>query len=96
MTAEHPTAERSEPHRLPQWIALALHILVGVFPYAASGLVAPLYGLVVLALIWLAGIIVILRWRPANAWLVLLVPVAAVALWFGVLTLGEAVFGWTA
>lgn len=96
MAAEHPTSERSGTRRIPEWIALGLHVLVGFFPYGASGLVAPLYGLVLLGLIWIALAVVILRWRPRNAWLSLLVPVAAVGIWFAVITLGEAVAGWTA
>ena len=96
MTVEHPTSERSATRRLPGWIALGLHVAVGVFPYGASGLVAPLPGLVVLGIIWIALLVVVLRWRPANPWMTLLAPAGAVAIWFAVLSLGEAVFGWTA
>lgn len=96
MTAEPPVAERSGARRLPEGIAAGLHDLVGVFFYLPSGLVTPLYGLILLALIWLALFFVVLRWRPANAWLALLVPVGAAAIWFAVLMLGGEVLGWTA
>ena len=96
MTAEPPVAERSGTRRLPEWIAAGLHVLVGVFLYLPSGLVTPLYGLILLALIWLALFLVILRWRPANAWVTLLVPVGAGAIWFAILMVGGEVLGWTA
>lgn len=77
-------------------VGLLLHLAVGVFPYSASGLVAPLWGIVALGVLWLgllAVAVVLLRRRPA---LVLLVPVLAVLLWVGALTAGEQLLGWTA
>src|SRR5687768_9452622 len=96
VTTPTPGSERSGARRPGEWIALGLQVLVGLFPYGASGLVAPPAGLAVLALVWLALFVALWRWRPANQWLALLVPVGAVALWYVVISLGEAIFGWTA
>jgi hypothetical protein len=96
MAIPERSSERGGARRLGEWVGLALHVLVGFFPYGASGLVAPLYGMVVLYLVWTALLVLAWRWRPANPWAVLLVPLVAVALWFAFLSLGEAVFNWTA
>lgn len=78
------------------WVALALHVAVGFFPYGASGLVAPPWGLGVLAVVWGALLIALLRWKPAPRWWLLVIPVVAVALWFAMITAGEVWLGWTA
>lgn len=96
MTANGMGGEHSIARGPIGWVAIALHVLVGLFPYLASGLVAPPAGLAVLALIWIALFVAVWRWRPRPAALLLLVPVAAVALWFAVLSFGDAVLGWTA
>ena len=80
-------------------LAVVLHLLIGVFPFAASGLLVPLWGVVVLGASWLAMAVVLVRLvrgdrrRPLLA---PLVPVAALAGWFAFVSFGEAVFGWTA
>ena len=81
---------------VPKWVALALLVVIGFFPYGASGLVAPLYGLVLLFVVWAALLAVVLRWKPEPRWWLLLVPVVAVAIWFAIITAGELWFDWTA
>lgn len=78
-------------------IGIALHLLAGVFPFAASGLIAPLWGVVVLYLWWLALLAVAVRFVRTRRWrLVLAVPFVAVAGWFALMSFGGAVLGWTA
>jgi hypothetical protein len=76
-------------------IGLVAHLAMLVW-YLASGLVAPLWAVVVLLLVW-ALLLALGIWlwvrRPA---LVLLVPVAAAAIWFGAISAGEHFLGWTA
>ncbi|MGY1603195.1 hypothetical protein [Geodermatophilus sp. SYSU D00815] len=76
-------------------LAAAAHLVVGVF-YLSSGLVAPLWAVVVLGLWWLLLAVHLSRlalrgsrWTPA-------VPVVAFATWYAVLAAGEALLGWTA
>ena len=77
-------------------IGLILYVVTGVFPYLASGLVAPLWGIAVLYAGWLVGLWVTIQlFRRASPW-ALAMQVAAVAFWWLVVTLGESVFGWTA
>ncbi len=76
--------------------ALVLHVLFGVFPYAFSTLLAPWLGVALLALVWIALAALGWRWRTRRSPLPLLVPLVAIAAWFGVLALGDRLFGWTA
>ncbi|MPZ71911.1 MAG: hypothetical protein GEU74_01560 [Nitriliruptorales bacterium] len=95
MAVPSPTSEQGGTRRAAHWVGLGLHVLVGFFPYLSSGLLVPPWGLVVLALVWLSLLVAAWRWRPANPWAVLIVPVVAAAAWFAIVSLGEALFGWT-
>ena len=76
-------------------IGLVAHLGMLVW-YAASGLVAPGWEVAALLVVWVlllaVGIWLWLR-RPAF---VPLVPVVAAAIWFGAITAGEKLLGWTA
>jgi hypothetical protein len=78
------------------WGGILLHVAVGVFPYSASGLLAPWYGIVLLWACWAALLVAALRLRPRRPLWVPAVPVAAIVLWWPVLSLGENLLGWTA
>ena len=78
------------------WFVLAAILQAAVgFMYLASGLMAPLYGIVILWAIWIAATVVLVRFRRRGP-ILLLVPIAAAALWFGIMTLGDTVLDWTA
>jgi hypothetical protein len=77
-------------------LGLVLHLATGVFPYAASGLVAPIEGYVVLYALWLGLLVVAVRLFRARNPFVLLVAPASVAVWLAVISFGGAVLGWTA
>ncbi len=82
------------PRRSTAVLTGVLHLLA-LWPYAISGLVAPGWGvgalLVVWALLGAAAYAVHRRWGAVAA----VVPLVTVVLWFGLVTLGEAVLGWT-
>ena len=67
-----------------------------VLLYLASGLVAPLAGVLFLLAGWSLLLYLAIRLRRARPWLVLLTPAASIAFWAGVLTFGDWVLGWTA
>lgn len=90
----------AEPKTVASWIlgGLALAALVAMAPFfLASGLVAPIWASLLLIVLWLAligtGIVLLSRRRPL--W-VLPLPLLAALLWFGALTLGERLLGWSA
>lgn len=74
-------------------LATLLHLVVGYF-YLVTGLMAPVWGVGLLLLIWLG--LGIWGYTIRHRALVILVPLLAVAVWFVVLTLGESLLGWTA
>ncbi len=77
------------------WVGLALHVAVGV-PYLVSGLVAPLYGVLLLWIVWGLLLVVLLRVHAGRPAWALVVPFAALATWYAVLHLGGAALGWQA
>ena len=96
MTTPTTTSTSWPAGRVLGLIGLILYVATGVFPYLASGLVAPLWGIAVLYAGWLVGLWLTFRlFRRGSAW-ALAMQVAAVAFWWVVVTLGESIFGWTA
>ena len=94
-TAGPPTPTR---HGTGWWVTAILTVLgmLGALVlYVSSGLLAPLWSIVGLLVLWLVLSIVAVRLhRRHSAWS-LLVPVAAVVVWVAVLTAGERLLGWT-
>jgi hypothetical protein len=87
-----PQREKASP-----WPFLAMIGMAGCFfIYAASGLLAPWYGVVFLMLVWVVLFVVATRWWTPYPKRTLLLPVLALVVWFAVLFLGEALFDWTA
>ena len=82
------------PRRSTLVLALLLH-LAALWPYSASGLLAPGWAVVALLVLWaLLGALTVAvhrRWGAVAA----VVPLVAVVLWFVLLTLGEQQLGWT-
>lgn len=86
-------------HQLLDRIVATLGVLglLAVLPfYLASGLVAPLWAIVVLLMVWLSFALVALRSFRSRPWLVLVLPFVAAAAWWLAITLGEKVLGWQA
>lgn len=76
-------------------VGLVAHVVVGYF-YLTAGLVVPGAWLVVFLIVWAALLVVAIRLLGRRPLMVLLVPVGALALLIGGVSLGEAVLGWTA
>ena len=75
-------------------VAGALQLVVGWFT-AASGLLAPLWAIVVLGLIWAVAVVVLVRMARRRPIATPLVPVANAFLWWATMTAGETWLGWT-
>jgi len=76
-------------------IGILGHLAAGVW-FAASGLVAPGWAVAGLLVVW-AGLSVVL-WRLArrrSAWAIG-IPVLDALIWLAVVSLGDALLGWTA
>lgn len=88
----------TDARSLPAWLvgAVVALQLATLLPYAASGLLAPPYAVVVLLGLWVALTVlaaVVLRRRGARA---LFVPLLTAVVWVAVLTAGDLLLGWTA
>ena len=66
------------------------------FLFAASGLVAPAWAVVVLLLVWAALLGLACAWWTRHPTWVPGVAVASIGLWFGLVAAGGAWLGWTA
>ena len=84
-------------HKASPWPFVAMIGMAGCFfLYAASGLLAPWYGVVFLMLVWVVLFVLATRWWTPHPRRTLLVPGIAIVVWFVVLTVGEALLDWTA
>ncbi len=75
-------------------LAFGLHLVVG-FVYLFTGLLAPIGVAIALQIAWIGLLFVAIRVRTQPK-RVALIPVVAAVLWFAVLSIGSAVFRWTA
>lgn len=76
---------------------LGLALLLAVLPfYLASGLTAPPWAVFVLLLVWIGLFLLGIRWSRERPYRVVSLPVLAIGIWFGAMTAGEQLLGWTA
>jgi len=87
--------ERTRGGQIAWWIGLIAHLATLIW-YAASGLVAPGWAVVVLLVIWALLLVVGLWLRTRRPYLMLLIPVLAAVIWFAAISAGERFLGWTA
>lgn len=88
-------ALRARVPYIAAWVGLVL-MLVPLYFYMASGLLAPLWAVVGLLVVWAITLVWAVRSRKRMPWLVLALPFALMILWFLVITAGENLLGWTA
>lgn len=86
-------------HIVAQRVAASVGVvgMLAVAPfYIASGLVAPLWAILLLWLFWLALAVLAVRWFRTRPWVVLVLPLVAAGVWWLTLTLGERLLDWQA
>jgi hypothetical protein len=66
------------------------------FLYAASGLLAPWWAVVMLLVLWALALFVATAWWSLHPTWVPWIPVALAAFWFVAMNAGGALLGWTA
>jgi hypothetical protein len=77
--------------------AIGVLLLLVELPFAfASGLMAPLWAVVLIVAAWCVLFMLAVRWFRRRPLWVLASPFVGAAAWFVVLTLGEQTLGWTA
>ena len=93
-TATTPAPTRSVGSALALVAGFALQGVAAVL-VAASGLMMPMWAVVAMWFVWLAGLVVQIRERHRPL-VVVAVPVVIGAIWLLTGTLGETYLGWTA
>lgn len=78
-----------------RWIGLVLFIVTG-WLYLASGLVAPMWAVIVLWVVWLGLLGAIIKLWRSHPWLVFAAPLVAFLIWVGAISAGSYFLGWTA
>lgn len=87
-----PVAEKISP-----WPFVGMAGMAGTFFLnAASGLLAPWYGVVVLLLVWLGLLLLGFRWWTPHPVRLALLPVVSLVVWFGIVIAGDVWLNWTA
>ena len=77
--------------------AVAMLALLALAPfYFAAGLMAPGWAVVLLVVIWVALFVLGVVWFRRRPLWTLPLPVVALIVWWGGLSAGEALLGWTA
>jgi hypothetical protein len=71
-------------------------LAVMAFPYFLSGLLAPLWAVLVLVGIWLVYVALACEWFRTRPLWVLLLPASLAVIWLAAMYGGEAFLGWTA
>ena len=66
------------------------------FLYAASGLVAPYWAVIVLLVVWVALMALAIRWWTPHPRRVLVLPLVAAVVWFAAISAGGYFLDWTA
>ena len=85
------------PRAVSPWPFVGMVLMAcAFFLYAASGLVAPVWGVVVLMLVWLALFLLCCLWWTPHPRRLPVVAVGAMVFWFAAVTAGGAWLGWTA
>jgi hypothetical protein len=76
---------------------LGIALMMAMLPfYLASGLMAPMWAIIVLLLIWVTLFGLALHWFRRHPVRVLMLPLLAAGIWFGAMYAGEGLLGWTA
>ncbi len=67
-----------------------------LFVILASGLVAPLWAVALMSLVWLALLVLGTRWFMTRPWRVALLPLLALVVWVAAVAAGGAFLDWSA
>lgn len=82
--------------RITATVVAAIGQLVVLLPFTvASGLIAPLWAVVALHLLWCAGAVALVAVARRRALAAPLVPLANALLWWLAMTAGGQLLGWT-
>jgi len=82
--------------RLVRALGLLAYGVLGVYPFAVSGLLVPPAAVTVLLTVWVLGLIYTIRWSAGWPWAAPIGAGAALLFWVLFVLSGSVLFGWTA
>ena len=89
--------KRHNPRAVSPWPFIGMvGMACAFFLYAASGLVAPWWGVVLLLVVWVVLFVLACAWWTPHPKRLPVLAVTAMVLWFLAVTAGGAWLGWTA
>jgi hypothetical protein len=94
--SDAPDPKPLPPHRWVGMVTLGVYVLTGFFPYIVSGLLMPIAALVLLMACWGFGLALTARLALRKPLLSPFAIPAALFFWWGYVTAGSALFGWSA
>jgi hypothetical protein len=77
------------------WVGITGLVVVLWF-YVTSGLVAPWWAVALLVAAWVGMLVLSIRWATSRPYVVLAMPLAALVLWVVVMSAGGMLLGWSA
>lgn len=78
------------------FISLLGYLAIGFVPYLVSGLIVPPGAVAVLLICWASGLALALSWVERRPLVAPGAVVVAILFWFAFVSVGSALFGWTA
>jgi hypothetical protein len=91
-----PAPRRTRPDAVSPWPFVGMGLLVScLFLYAASGIYAPWWAVVVLLLVWSAFLVLALSWWTPHPTRLPWLAAAAAVVWFVAIVAGARYLGWT-
>ena len=82
--------------RLIRALGLLFYGMLGAIPYMASGLVVPPFGVAILLICWVLGLVVAIRESKRWPWAAPIAAGAALLFWVLFVQLGSWILGWSA
>ena len=96
-SASRSRRSRHNPNAVSPWPFVGMAgMACAFFLYAASGLLAPWWGVVLLLLVWLALFVVACRWWTPHPGRLPFVALFSVVFWFLAVNAGGLWLGWSA
>lgn len=87
-----PVREPLSPWPIAGLVGLAcVAFLIGATPVAVG---APWWAITLLALVWVAALLIAISWFSRRPRMVVLVPVVVALVWFGTVLAGARFLGW--
>jgi len=84
VSTNQSVATRTSVHRVLAWLGLALHIAIGIFPFAPSGVVLAGAPFIAVWVLWVGGLALVIMLVRRRAPYTVVVPASCLVGWLAV------------